>query len=156
MDRAVGHIQLTADIPLGQIAVQQLEHPELPLRQLLISGLDAADLRWPVESSQPPGQDPRIGAGSEDGSRLGYRIRGTLVLAQGPEHRRLAEQRTGQLDRLPKGPREGNAAFDQRQCLIGPAARRVQSTILPAFPARSPTVALTWAMAIRSIGTYLA
>jgi hypothetical protein len=81
MDRIVGHIQLAADIPLGQIAVQQPEHPEFPLRQLLISGSDAADLRWPVEGSQPPGQDPRIRAGFEDGSRLGYRLRGTLVLA---------------------------------------------------------------------------
>ena len=35
-------------------------------------------------------------------------------------------------------------------------ARRVHSTILSAFPVRSPTVALTWAMAIRSFGTVLA
>ena len=118
------HVQLTADIPLGQIAVQELEHPELLLRQLLIAGPDGADLRWPAEGSQPPGQDPRIRAGSEDGSRLGYRIGGTLVLAQGPKHWRLAEQRIRQLDGLAKGPREGDAAFDQRQCLLGPAARR--------------------------------
>ena len=105
MDRVVRHVQLTADIPLGQIAVQKLEHPELPLRQFLICGSGAADLRWPVEGGQPPGQDPRIRAGSEDGSRLGYRLRGTLVLAQGPERRRLAEQRIRQLDGLAKGPR---------------------------------------------------
>ena len=84
MDRAVGHVQLMADIPLGQIAVQKLEHPELPLRQLLIRGPVAADLQWPVEGSQPPGQDPRIRAGLQDGSRLGYRIRGTLRARPGP------------------------------------------------------------------------
>ena len=130
MDRAVRHIQLTADIPLGQIAVQKLEHPELPLRQLLICGSDGADLRWPVQSGQPPGQDARIRAGFQDGSRLGYRIGGTLVLTQGPEHRRLAEQRIRQLDGLAKGPREGDAAFDQRQCLL--RACRAPRAILPA------------------------
>ena len=31
---------------------------------------------------------------------------------------------TRQLDGLAEGPREGDAAFDQRQCLPGPAARR--------------------------------
>ena len=36
--RVVGHVQLTADVPLGQIAVQQSEHPQFPLRQLLIPG----------------------------------------------------------------------------------------------------------------------
>ena len=104
MDRAVGHVQLTADIPLGQLALQKLEHPELPLRQLLIRGPVAADLQWPAEGSQPPGQDPRIRAGLEDGSRLGYRIGGTRVLAQGPQRRRLAEQRVRQLDGLAEGP----------------------------------------------------
>ena len=112
-----------ADIPLGQIAVQKLEHPEFPLRQLLIRGSGLADLRWPVEGSQPPGQDARIWAGFQDGSRLGYHLCGTLVLAQGPKHGRLAEQRICQLDGLAKGPREGDAAFDQRQCLPGLAAR---------------------------------
>ena len=54
MDRAMRHVQLTADIPLGQIAVQELEHPELLLRQLLIAGSDGADLRWPVHLACSP------------------------------------------------------------------------------------------------------
>ena len=93
MDRVVRHIQLTTDIPLRQIAAQELEHPELPRCQLAIFRWDAADLRWPLKGRQCLGQDPRIRAMIEDRSCIGYRDRGRLVLAHGPKHRRLAEQR---------------------------------------------------------------
>ena len=138
MDRAVRHVQFTTDIPLRQIAAQELEHPELPLCQLGIFGQDAADLRWPLEGGQPLGQDPRIRAVLEDRSRIGYRSRGRLVLAHGPKHRRLAEQGVGQLDGLAKGPRQCDAVLDQRQRLLGPAAAPPAIPPPPAEPGRRP------------------
>ncbi len=52
MDRGIRHVQFTTDIPLRQIAAQELEHPEFPRRQFAILGLGAADLRWPLEGGQ--------------------------------------------------------------------------------------------------------
>ena len=40
------------------------------------------------------------------------------------EHGRLAQQRLRQVDRLTPGPQDCDSAFDQRQCVVGPAARR--------------------------------
>ena len=138
MDRVVRHIQFTPDIPLRQIAAQELEHPELPRRQLAILGLDAADHAWPLEGGQRPGQDPRIRALLEDRSRIGYYGRGRLVLAQGSEHRGLAEQRMCHLDGLAKGPRRAprrarSAAAPPRACHVPPATPRPR-----AEPCRRP------------------
>ncbi len=65
------HKQCTTDIALGQVAAQELEYPYFPLCQFAILGLDTPDLRRTLESGQLLGEDPRIGAVGEDGSRVG-------------------------------------------------------------------------------------
>ena len=111
-----------ADVALGQIAGQQLEHPALPPRELLIPGAGVRPRGLPART-QPPGQDPRIGTGSDDGSCLGDRRLRALALAEGTQYRSLVQQRHRHLDRLAPGTQEGGTTLDQRLCLLGPAAR---------------------------------
>ena len=123
MDRVMRHVQLLADLSLGKIAGQQFEHHEFPGCQLLIPVLGVYPRPVP-EGGQPPGQDPRIGARFDDGSRFGDHGVRALARAQGAMHGRVVQHRVRHLGRLAPAPQhERNTALDQRLRLLRPSAR---------------------------------
>ena len=52
MDCVRRHIQLTPDIPLREIAAQELEDPKLPRRQSAVFRVDAAVRCRPLKGGQ--------------------------------------------------------------------------------------------------------
>jgi hypothetical protein len=144
----VRHIQFLADVALGQIAAQQLEHPALTPRQLPIPGAGVHP-RGPSACIQPPGQAPRIAAGSDDGSGLGDRCLRALELVKG-----TAVPIPGAAPPSPAqsaGPGNARLRRHTRSTALLPRGFRARRAIL-----RAPAVPRRWRPRCRAHGTYSA
>ena len=81
-------------------------------------------LRPVPQGGQPPGQDPRIGARFDDGSRFGdYGLR-ALARTQGAKHGRVVQHRVRHLGQLAPAPEhQRNTALDLRLRLLRSSTR---------------------------------